>query len=138
MHADHVQSTMATAEETGVLSLARLWWNASFTGTLSTLALEEIGRQSIYLTKAWDATAEEVLVGVGDQLNTSNPDNPELVMFSDFGTADIALQVRPGLWRGPAHACTWTLSTCMCTLRQCHVAVAFFRILGKPRCMACT
>ena len=84
---------MATAEQTGVMALARLWWNASFTGTNANLALEEIGRQSLYLTAAWDADEEEVMVGVGDQLNTStNP--PSLIMFSDFGRADFALSVR--------------------------------------------
>lgn len=85
---------MATAEQTGVMALARLWWNSSFTGNLASLALEEIGRQSLYLTSAWDADEEEVMVGVGDQLNTSTTP-PSLIMFSDFGSADFALAVRP-------------------------------------------
>lgn len=82
---------MATAEQAGVMSLARLWWRDVFVQDLSTLANFEIGRQSIYLSKTWDADEEEVMVGVGDQLN---PTSGELLMFADFGSADFALQVQ--------------------------------------------
>lgn len=86
---DHIQSTIATAEEAGVLSLARLWWRDAFpAAALGELANYEIGRQALYLSKVWNPTTEEVLVGVGDQLNGT-----QLLMYEDFGSADFALQV---------------------------------------------
>lgn len=72
------------------MSLARLWWRDAFVGTLNALSGEEIGRQSIYLAQTWDPDSEEVMVGVGDQINgTTNA----LLMYKDFGRADFALQV---------------------------------------------
>lgn len=89
--ADHVQSTIATAEEAGVLALARLWWRNSWpTPDLAGLVDFEIGQQALYLTKTFNPASEEVLVGVGDQLDASG----NLVMYQDFGSADLALQVR--------------------------------------------
>jgi hypothetical protein len=84
---------MATAEQTGVMSLARMWWRAIFDDETVQALNEPIGieiaRQSTYLVKSWNADTQEVLVGVGDQVEQG-----ELLMYSDFGTADRALSVR--------------------------------------------
>lgn len=91
MHADHVQATLATAQEAGVLSLASLWWTDGLPArTLGALALNEIAQQARYLINTYDAASEEVLVGVGDQLTASGT----LLMYQDFGSAPFALQVR--------------------------------------------
>lgn len=72
------------------MSLARLWWSATFDNDPETKELNdfEIAWQSQYLTSVFDSDSGEVLVGVGDQLEGDN-----LAMFSDFGRADFALQV---------------------------------------------
>lgn len=91
-----------------MLALARLWWRDAFPATsLGPLANFEIGWQALYLTKVWDAVAEEVLVGVGDQLNGT-----QLLMYEDFGSADFALQVRLPL----------RLFGCVCSLQRDAVA----------------
>jgi hypothetical protein len=87
--ADHIISTMAIAEEVGVLSLARLWWRRTIgEDELALLANREIARHMRYLYKAWDAKNKELLVGIGDQ-----SDDDGLVAYKDFGTAGFALQV---------------------------------------------
>jgi hypothetical protein len=88
---DHVQSTLATAQQAGVMSLARLWWREAFpAANLGELVNYEIGQQAIYLAQVWNSASEEVLVGVGDQLTASG----DLLMYEDFGSADFALQVK--------------------------------------------
>jgi hypothetical protein len=130
---------MATAEQTGVMALARLWWRQIYVNDVSTLNDFEIGRQSLYLTKAWDATAGEVMVGVGDQLNPSG----DLFMYSDFGRADFALQVSvPCLFphgsRGQHNVVQLLSSQCNYDLYSVVQAVPFWKLLVFVRQFTCS
>ena len=84
---------MATAESTGVLALGQLWWadtwaKAAFAADNALIA--EIVRSATWLSKTWNNATGQVLVGVGDQLESQTG---KLLAYEDFGTADAALKV---------------------------------------------
>jgi hypothetical protein len=86
---------MAQSEEVGALALGRLWWARKYDSAgqnISSDSIAEIIRGATWLSKVWSEDLQEVLVGVGDQIN---PNNGTLLTYSDFGTADRALMVGP-------------------------------------------
>jgi hypothetical protein len=91
-HADHIVSTMAIAEELGVIALGALWWDGAYrNSTTKKRAAEEIVRQGAFLASAWDADKQELLMGIGDQANKDG----ELLTYSDFAEAQRALAIGP-------------------------------------------
>jgi hypothetical protein len=90
-----------------VLSLARLWWREPFaTFEEGPLVDFEIGRQALYLSKTWNPTTKQVLVGVGDQLDPEG----DLLTYQDFGIAPFALQVRNRLKTAGSHEIACSVS----------------------------
>lgn len=86
---------MATAESTGVLALGQLWWAATWESAVFQAGddlVAEIVRSATWLSKTWNGATNQVLIGVGDQLD---PQTGELLAYQDFGTADAALRVGP-------------------------------------------
>ena len=83
---------MAVASQTGIVSLGMLWWSNVFVTGVRDVAAAEIQRQADFLTSAWDAENSELLIGVGDSINTTSN---QLDMYSDFGSADRALAIGP-------------------------------------------
>jgi hypothetical protein len=83
---------MAVASQTGIISLGMLWWDTSYTGDTKAAAVAEVLRQGKFLSSAWDAQNKQLLIGIGDQMNsTARP--PSLLMYSDYGAAPRALAV---------------------------------------------
>jgi hypothetical protein len=91
-HADHIVSTLAIAEELGVIALGALWWDAGYTNKTRDRVATEMTRQGRFLTQAWDAQTQELLVGIGDQKDRTDG---SLLTFKDFAEAQRALAVGP-------------------------------------------
>jgi hypothetical protein len=84
---------MAIAEELGVIALGALWWDAGYINdTTRTRAALEIARQGAFLASAWDSEEQELLIGIGDQINK---ETGQLWTYSDFAEAQRALAIGP-------------------------------------------
>jgi hypothetical protein len=107
---DHIVSTMAVANQLGVISLGALWWGSSYTtDQLRETAAVEFIRQADFLSMAWNEQDDELLLGIGDGVNTTSD---SLLMYSDFGVAMNALAIGPRPEEDPFGPFTTVKPTC--------------------------